>query len=232
MRGGTPSRPVARGPGGRPAAGRVAVDGLRRRGVGGLVALAVVALLAGMPARGQTQTQAQEVPVLPVAEVAPRLAQGGWVLLMRHAQTVAGTGDPPNFRIGDCATQRNLSDAGRAQARRTGEALRAAGVRIDRTLSSQWCRCEDTARLAFGAFESAPALNSFFDAPGQGTAQNEAVLRLLGALPAQGNVALVTHQVNITGLTGVYPASGELVAARLTMGRLVPAFRIAPASPG
>lgn len=221
-----PSRPVACGTVERPIAGRVVVDGLRRRRVGALIALAVTTALAGTPGL----VRAHEVPVLPVAEAAPRLAQGGWVVLMRHAQTVAGTGDPPNFRIGDCATQRNLSDAGRAQARRTGEALRAAGVRIDRTLSSQWCRCEDTARLVFGAFESAPALNSFFDAPGQGTAQNEAVLRLLGALPAQDNVALVTHQVNVTGLTGVYPSSGEIVAARLTMGRLVPAFRIAPAA--
>ena len=93
------------------------------------------------------------------------LQAGGVAILLRHAQTEPGVGDPPGFRIGDCSTQRNLSDDGRRQARRIGEALAARRVRIDHVLSSQWCRCLETARLAFPGrpVEPWPALNSFFD---------------------------------------------------------------------
>jgi hypothetical protein len=72
---------------------------------------------------------------------------GGHALIMRHAQTVSGVGDPPGFRLDDCATQRNLSEAGRAQARAWSERLRAAGLASAPVLSSQWCRCLDTGRL-------------------------------------------------------------------------------------
>ena len=94
-----------------------------------------------------------------LALAAPRLAAadealwallraGGQVIVMRHAATDRSLGDPPGFRLGDCSTQRNLSEEGRAQARRMGAAFASGGVPIGRVLSSQWCRCLETARLA------------------------------------------------------------------------------------
>ena len=88
------------------------------------------------------------------------LRQGGNVLLMRHAQTEPGTGDPPNFRLGDCSTQRNLSDEGRTQARRIGAWFRERQLQPDRLLSSPWCRCIDSATLAFGTPQAWSALGS------------------------------------------------------------------------
>ena len=78
------------------------------------------------------------------------LGRGGHAVLLRHAVTDTGVGDPPGFRLGVCATQRNLSEQGRSDARRLGEELRARRVPVAGLLSSPWCRCLDTARLAFG----------------------------------------------------------------------------------
>jgi broad specificity phosphatase PhoE len=147
------------------------------------------------------------------------LRAGGCALLMRHAQTVPGIGDPPGFRLGDCATQRNLSEAGRAQARRLGERLRARGLRIDEVRSSQWCRCLETARLAFPDYAVAPleALNSFFEDRSTGPQQTAALRRYLAALGAR-TVALVTHQVNIRALAGEFAAMGEAVVVAPAAG--------------
>ena len=81
------------------------------------------------------------------------LKEGGHVVLVRHAITTPGVGDPQGFKLEDCATQRNLTDEGRADAKRLGEVFRARRVPVDRVLSSPWCRCLETARLAFGAAE-------------------------------------------------------------------------------
>jgi phosphohistidine phosphatase SixA len=141
-----------------------------------------------------------------------RLRDGGLVVMIRHA-TAPGVGDPPGLRLGDCSTQRNLSDEGRAEARRIGEAFRRERVPVDEVRSSEWCRCRDTAELAFGRYTPWPAINSFFGDRGTEPAQTAAV-RALGAREAKGNLVLVTHQVNITATTGVYPASGEMVVLR------------------
>jgi phosphohistidine phosphatase SixA len=138
------------------------------------------------------------------------LKGGGQVLVIRHA-TAPGMGDPAGFRLEECATQRNLSAAGREEARRLGAALRARGVPIGRVLSSQWCRCLETARLAFGTAEPWPPLNSFFNERQRGPAQTGEVRALVGETPAGGNLVLVSHQVNIAALTGQYPASGEVI---------------------
>ncbi len=139
------------------------------------------------------------------------LEAGGQVIVMRHASTEPGTGDPPGFRLDDCSTQRNLSEAGREEARRVGEALRARGVPIGRVLSSRWCRCLETARLAFGRAEAWPPLDSFFGDRSREPEQTAAVRRLVGERPEGGNLVLVTHQVNISALTGIFPAQGEMV---------------------
>lgn len=143
------------------------------------------------------------------------LATPGAHAIMRHA-LAPGTGDPPGFRLDDPATQRNLSDEGRAQARAAGAMLRAAGARFDVVLSSQWRRCAETAELlALGPVTEAPPLNSFFERRAEGPAQTRATLALLRGLPEGARAMLVTHQVNVTALTGVYPASGEIVVFRL-----------------
>ena len=146
---------------------------------------------------------------------------GGCVVLMRHATTEPGTGDPPEFRLGDCRTQRNLSDEGRAQARRVGQAFAAQGAAAPTVRSSAWCRCTETAQLAFGAHSVWPAINSFFQGDA-GPAQTREVLQALATHRGPGNLVLVTHQVNISALTGEYPAMGELFLTRppATDGRL------------
>ena len=142
------------------------------------------------------------------------LRAGGLAVLLRHAQTDPGLGDPPGFRPHQCATQRNLSAAGRAQARRIGEAFREQRIAVAAVRSSAWCRCIDTARLAFGRVEPWPALDSFFAGQGDAAAQSRAVRRGLTGLRPPANWVLVTHQVNITALTGETPAMGELLLVR------------------
>ena len=139
------------------------------------------------------------------------LQDGRQVVLLRHASTVEGLGDPPGFRLDDCGTQRNLTEAGRAEARRIGEAFRRRMVPVGQVLSSRWCRCLETARMAFGDVTPWPPLDSFFDDRGREAERTRAVrIRLAEPLTAR-NLILVTHQVNITALTGIVPATGEVV---------------------
>ena len=147
---------------------------------------------------------------------------------MRHA-TAPGTGDPAEFRLGDCGTQRNLSAVGRDQARAIGTRLREAGVVPDVVATSQWCRARDTAELlALGPPEDWPEINSFFAGRGDRGAQTEATLARLAALPEEAVVLLVTHQVNITALTGIVPQSGEIIVTRRDGGALSVVGRLPP----
>ena len=141
------------------------------------------------------------------------LGEGGYVILIRHA-TAPGTGDPVGFVLEDCATQRNLSAEGRAQARRIGATLAARKVQIDRVLSSRWCRALETARLLEqGPTEPFPPLDSFFATPALGPGQTAAVKAFLHAADDQ-TLVMVTHQVNITALTGIFPRAGEMIIAK------------------
>jgi broad specificity phosphatase PhoE len=141
-----------------------------------------------------------------------RLDEGGYVVMLRHA-TAPGVGDPESFRLGDCATQRNLSDQGRVQARRLGERLRAQGIAAAEVYSSQWCRCLETAELLdLGPVEQLPALNSFFSRPAERAANLAALRRFLADLAEDGPpVILVTHQVTISAITGSGTVSGEAI---------------------
>ena len=155
------------------------------------------------------------------ADLAALVRQGG-VLLVRHASTEAGLGDPPGFVLDQCSTQRNLSQTGRAEARAIGAWFGQHGLRPQSVLSSQWCRCQDTARLAFGRYEDWPALNSTFGGQGQHEQQLQALRARLRQLPAGMLEVWVTHQVIMTGLTGAYPAMAEgflLDASSLLQGR-------------
>lgn len=174
------------------------------------------------------------VPLWAQSALIEALQQGGLVVLIRHTATEPGLGDPPDFRLDDCSTQRNLSDAGRAQARQLGAWFVSQGIPVGEVRTSQWCRCVDTARLAFG--ERHPvrpwtAINSFFDDRGPEPEATRTVLASL-ATPVEGNRVWVTHQVNITALTGVFPSMGEMVVARPVKradgDALEPVGRIAP----
>ena len=138
------------------------------------------------------------------------LAAGGHVALVRHADA-PGTGDPPNFVLEDCSTQRNLSGAGQAQAARLGAAFRTHHVGVDRVLTSGWCRCIETATIAFGTAEVWPPLHSFFRDAGTEAAQTAEVRARVAAWEGPGTLVMVTHQVNITALTEIFPAAGEIV---------------------
>jgi len=136
---------------------------------------------------------------------------GGQVVLMRHAVTTPGVGDPAGFRLDDCSTQRNLTDAGREDARRVGATFRMRGIPLGRVLSSPWCRCLETARLAFGAAESWVALSNLFDNRPREAPQLRALREIAGRRPTGGNVVLVTHGSVVLPLTGIQPAPAELV---------------------
>lgn len=141
------------------------------------------------------------------------LREGGCVLLMRHAQTDPGVGDPPDFKLGECSTQRNLSDAGREQARKVHATFLRERVKVDQVRSSAWCRCVDTAMLAFRQNTVWPPINSFFGTGDRDT-QTRTVLDAVQGWQAPRNLALVTHQINITALTGQYLTMGEILLTR------------------
>ncbi len=149
------------------------------------------------------------------ADAWAELQQPGAIVLFRHA-TAPGVGDPAGFRLNACATQRNLDDTGRAEARRLGEQFRSRKIEVGAVVSSQWCRTRETARLAFGeAVKDEPAFNSTFTASGEVTdAQTAQARAILTRWRGPGTLVVVSHQVNITALTGIYPASAQGVVLR------------------
>ena len=149
------------------------------------------------------------------------LRAGGVIVLMRHAATDPGIGDPPGFRLGQCATQRNLSDAGRRDARAIGAAFRRRGIVPGDVWSSRWCRCLDTARLAFDQVKPEPTLDSMFNDDEAASAAKLRELRAkLAARRETSLLVLVTHDVNIRALAGASLAQGEMVVTVLRGDRL------------
>ncbi|MEO3865230.1 histidine phosphatase family protein [Rheinheimera fenheensis] len=144
--------------------------------------------------------------------------EGKAVLIMRHT-LAPGTGDPAGFVLEDCNTQRNLSSEGRQQAKRWGELLRQQHSGDITLYSSQWCRCVDTGRLmGLTAPTPLPVLNSFFAGRGDGDKQTQALVQRFSTAQTAQPTVLVTHQVNFTALTGIFPRSGEaaIIALPLT----------------
>jgi phosphohistidine phosphatase SixA len=156
------------------------------------------------------------------------LKKPGAIVLFRHASAPGG-GDPVGHRLDDCSTQRNLDEEGRAQARRIGERFRAQGVKVEAVLSSQWCRTRDTAQLAFpGLPKDGPAFNSFFSDRSNEASQTAAARQQLLAWRGTGVLVVVTHQVNITALTGLWIASGEGIVLRRQGTELTVVAKITP----
>lgn len=149
------------------------------------------------------------------------------IVLFRHA-TAPGVGDPANFSLGDCTTQRNLDATGRTAAAAIGDASHAHGIRVGMVLSSQWCRTRETADLAFpGRATAEPVFNSFFDHAAGEAQQTAAARALLAHWKGPGVLVVVTHQVNITALTGVVPGPGEGVVVEPSGNGLKVVGRIA-----
>ncbi len=206
---------------------------VRATALGGALAGGLLGGLAGLVSASVPRTVlAQGASAAPrrvtVGEAAQQVAGGGWILMMRHEQTVPGVGDPPDFRLDDCATQRNLSEAGRARARRAGEAMRAAGLLPAVVRAGRWCRVRETAELAFGRYETWTALDSFFGQSERAGAHRERVIDFAQSYASSGHAMLVTHQVNITGVLEVYPEMGEVIAARMEQGSLRARLRFMP----
>ena len=140
------------------------------------------------------------------------LKEEGKIIFIRHS-IAPGGGDPENFSLNDCATQRNLSKKGIEQSKQIGEFFKKNKVIISKVLSSQWCRCKDTAFHAFGKYEEFFALNSTFQIKFSGNSkkQAEALKNFVKKWDGKGNIIFVTHYVIILKHTNYAPSSGELV---------------------
>ncbi len=168
--------------------------------VGVLLLSVLTGAFAALPASAATEN-----------ELWALLQTGGQYVLIRHGVTTPGSGDPPGMRLDDCSTQRNMTDEGRAEARAVGAAFRARSIPVSTILSSPWCRCMETARLAFGEPEVWLPLSNLFDRPENQEQQVSQMLVLVSTVSRGGNVVLVTHGSTIAALTGVSPAPAEMV---------------------
>ena len=139
--------------------------------------------------------------------------EGDKIILIRHALAPGG-GDPPGFKINDCKTQRNLNKVGIEQSKAIGKLFKKNKIPVDKVLSSQWCRCKDTALYAFKNYKEFSALNSTFQPPYDKNA-NKQIKELKDYIEKWNgkgkNLVLVTHYVIITAITDVAPRSGEIV---------------------
>ena len=150
------------------------------------------------------------------AEMIERMKSGGHILMIRHA-LAPGSGDPTNFRIGDCSTQRNLDERGRQQARDIGDWLRSNGINQARVYSSQWCRCLETAELLdLGSVTELPALNSFYELVQNREPNLRALKKFMAEQPSGGKlIIMVTHFVTISAIAEEAVSSGEGVLLKL-----------------
>ena len=143
-----------------------------------------------------------------------QLEDGGKLIFIRHAYA-PGSGDPSNFNLNDCSTQRNLSDNGRKQAEYIGEFFRNKKIKIDKVLSSEWCRCKETAKIAFKNFSTNSFLNSFYSSKfaknkdKQINSLNDYIIKF----KSDKNLILVTHYVLISEVLNYSSSSGEIVVS-------------------
>ena len=141
--------------------------------------------------------------------------EGNKIILIRHSLAPGG-GDPPGFKINDCKTQRNLNLTGIKQSKKIGKLFKKNKVPVDQVLSSQWCRCKDTAKYAFGNYKEFTALNSTFQSPynrNEGKQLKE-LYNFVKKWDGKGkNLILITHYSIITAVTTAAPSSGEIVIA-------------------
>jgi phosphohistidine phosphatase SixA len=170
-----------------------------------LATLAIWLLAAPVAAAGDSQ------------EAWAALVSGSHIALIRHGNAPPGYGgDPPGFKIDDCATQRNLDEKGRAQARALGEAFRQHGARADKILSSPWCRCLETARLmGLGPVDGTWAMAASDKSPERLAAMRQILANWRGP----GTLVVVTHALTVQALVGVMPGQAETVVVRPKLGK-------------
>ena len=143
-----------------------------------------------------------------------QLQEGEKLIFIRHAYA-PGNGDPINFNLNDCSTQRNLNEDGRKQARDIGEFFKKNKIKIDKVLSSEWCRCKETADIAFKDFSTNSFLNSFYSSKYEKNKdkQVKALNDYIKKFESSKNLILVTHYVMISEVLNYSPSSGEIVVS-------------------
>ena len=149
-----------------------------------------------------------------------QLKKGGYVILMRNSAVDEGLGDPKGYKVNDCATQLNLTDKGRAEAKKIGDEFKKRKIPIKQVFTSAFCRAKETAQLAFGKADVWEALNSFYDKPDRKSEQTRLLHQRLESPPTDGtNLVLVTHGYNIVSAVGLNPDPGDMLI-------IAPAFRV------
>ena len=140
------------------------------------------------------------------------LKNGNNIIFIRHA-IAPGNGDPSNFDISDCSTQRNLSKEGELQAIKIGKFFKENDIKVTKVLSSEWCRCKDTAKIAFGNYETKNFLNSFYDNRFSNNKDKQILdfQKFIRNWNKTKNLVLVTHYVVISEILDVTVSSGEIV---------------------
>ena len=140
------------------------------------------------------------------------LKKGGNIIFIRHA-IAPGNGDPQNFDISNCSTQRNLSNEGELQALKIGKFFKENDIKLTKVLSSEWCRCKDTAKIAFGNYETKNFLNSFYDERFSENKDKQILdfQKFIRNWNKTGNLVLVTHYVVISEILDLSTNSGEIV---------------------
>ena len=142
------------------------------------------------------------------------LKAGGKLIFIRHAYAPGG-GDPENFNIYDCSTQRNLSESGRIQSKKIGNFFKENKIKIKNVYSSEWCRCKETASLAFKSFKTKSFLNSFFSSKfaHKKKSQIKDFQKFLNNWDKKNNLIFITHYVVISEILNYPPSSGEIVVS-------------------
>jgi len=142
------------------------------------------------------------------------LEEGGKLIFIRHAYA-PGSGDPKNFNLNDCSTQRNLSLDGKKQAKYIGEFFKKNKIKIDKVLSSEWCRCKETAKIAFKNFSTNSFLNSFYSSKFAKNKDNQLkkLNDFIKEIEGNKNLIFVTHYVLISEVLNYGPSSGEIVVS-------------------
>jgi Histidine phosphatase superfamily (branch 1) len=173
-----------------------------------------VTLVTGLTAMFAVQAYAADDPLW------DQLKKGGYIILMRNTVVDEGLGDPKGYKVADCATQLNLNDKSRAEAKKIGEEFKRRKIPIKQVLTSAFCRTKETAQLAFGKGDVWEPLNSFYDKPDRKSEQTRMLHQRMEHPPNDGtNLVLVTHGYNIVSATGLNPDPGDMLI-------IAPAFRV------
>ncbi len=145
-------------------------------------------------------------------KVIESLKEGDKLIFIRHA-LAPGNGDPENFELLNCSTQRNLNEIGIQQSKKIGLIFKKNEIKIDNIYSSEWCRCKDTAKYAFDEFETFDALNSFYDIrfAANEDKQIKDFYEFIDSIDSKNNIVFVTHYVVIGAILNIGTSSGEIV---------------------